>query len=262
MTQRMTTALLLTFALCSQGERVLLANGLLTFETQPDGSPSVDDALLTEAYPINGGTARMFFDVNGNNTYEPLIDLHPAFEQIGGDGVNGFRSTFNGGFDRARPGYEEQLGNFFLRHPSGFSSENVGAHAFVIDYDTTEVITALSGEIWDIDSFNESEQWRIDILSSSGDVLASQLSPLGINQNLTTSLDSLPWRFQFTELPDGVDKLRIAFVGTKISGLGFAFNNFSPDVAVPEPASLVLLAIGALMTVAGRRRIRVARMRL
>jgi hypothetical protein len=219
---------------------------LLSFETTPAGATPVDDQLLTMPYAINGGTARMFFDLNGNNAYDPSIDLHPAFEQIGSDNIDGFRSTFNNSFDLARPGYQAQLGNYFLRHPDDYSTVDVGAQSFIVDYDTLSTISALSGEIWDIDRLNSGERWRLEVLNTSGTILDSLLSPAGINQNSPSSLDSLPWTFRFTDLPSGVDKLRITFIGTKTTGIGFAFNNFSPDVAVPEPSSGLLAWCGLL----------------
>ena len=52
--------------------------------------------------------------------------------------------------------------------------------------------------------------------------------------------------FSFSGLPSGVDKVRITFIGTKTSGLGLAFNNFSPDTAaVLEPTTMALAILGA-----------------
>lgn len=56
-------------------------------------------------------------------------------------------------------------------------------------------------------------------------------------------------------------KFRLTFVGTKASGIGLAFNNFSPTAAVPGPGGASLLGLGTavtLVTCAHRRR----RMRL
>jgi hypothetical protein len=66
----------------------------------------------------------------------------------------------------------------------------------------------------------------------------------------TSALDGLPWTFSFTGLPAGVDKVRITFVGTKISGLGLAFNNFTPIQTVPEPSTLALAAVGGMLLLA------------
>lgn len=219
---------------------------VITFETTPVGGTPVDDSDLTAPYSFAGGTVRFFFDVNGNNKYDAGIDAFPAFEQTGREAVNGFVSTFTGTPDTARPGFQSQLGTFFLRTPSG----NTGAVTapFIAAYDTTAPIRALSGEIWDIDGqgATASEQWRVDVLNGSGSVLATQLSPLGLTET-AESLDSLPWTFQFDGLPDGVDSVRLTFVGTRPS-VGVAFNNFSPDVAVPEPATgLLLFLVPALL---------------
>jgi hypothetical protein len=117
-----------------------------------------------------------------------------------------------------------------------------------------QTITALSGEIWDIDgSQGGTEQLIVDVLDASNNVLTSQLSPLGNS----LALDGLPWTFSFSGLPAGVDKVRLTFVGTKTSGIGLAFNNFSPTTAVTEPGGASLLGLGAAITLvkfARRRR--------
>ena len=116
-----------------------------------------------------------------------------------------------------------------------------------------QVIDALSGEIWDIDSGGGTEQWRVDVLDSAGNVIATQLSPLGLLQNDPNSLDSLPWVFSFsglTALSTDVDKVRLTFVGSKTDGIGLSFNNFdafnaaSSAAAIPEPGSVAALILG------------------
>jgi hypothetical protein len=117
---------------------------------------------------------------------------------------------------------------------------------FTIAYDTNQTIRELSGEIWDIDGgANGTEQWRVDVLNGLGGVLATVDSPLGINQD-PGSLDSLPWTFAFTNLPDGVESVRLTFIGSKTVAVGLAFNNFSATVAIPEPSSWLLAALGIL----------------
>lgn len=222
---------------------------LLTFETTPGGAIPVDNADLVNPYPIPGGTVRFFFDLNGNNAFEPATDNLPKFEQVGNDGANGFASAFNGVPDTARPGFESQLGQYFLRKQSD-STGPIGG-PFIAVFDTNMPITELSGEVWDIDGETSlgTEQWRVDVLSQTDQILDTLLSPVGTSP-LPSSLDSLPWTFHFQDLPDGVAKLRLTFVGTKTDGIGLAFNNFS---AVPEPSTWVLLATAGAMLSAGRR---------
>jgi hypothetical protein len=236
----------LTFAILPCGT---VYGDLLTFETTPTGATPIDDEPLTTSYAIPGGTVRFFFDANANNLYDSGIDTDPVFEQKGPDGTNGFEGP--PGQDRARIGFESRLGEFYLRHPN---VDLTLVQPFIVDYDTSVVIKELSGEIWDIDGNDNlgTEQWRIDVLTASGGVLGSRDSPVGMFGG-PNSLNGMPWIFQFTDLPIGVDKLRITFIGTKTERLGLAFNNFSPDVALPEPGSAVLVTIGGLLAFSRRR---------
>jgi hypothetical protein len=221
---------------------------LIDFEQTPAATTPLDDAPLNTPYAIPGGTVQFFFDTNGNNTLDGG-DNFPIFEQKGTDGNDGFQNGGLGVQDTAAPGFASQLGNFFLRGPVGFAVPD----PFIVDYNTGITISALSGEIWDIDGQNQgTEQWRVEVLDTANNVLASQLSPLGNSP----ALDGRPWTFAFTGLPLGVDKVRLTFIGTKTMGVGLAFNNFSPTEAVPEPASVVLFGLGAigLLAVAAKRR--------
>jgi hypothetical protein len=202
-------------ALITTAAPLVHAEGLLNFETTPAGVAPSDNGVLSTPYAVPGGTARFFFDVNADNVYTSGTDVDPLFEHSGNDSVNGFVSTVPGIHDSARPGFEGQLGSFFLRQPGGFQFDVPGP--FVIDYDTTTVIRELSGEIWDIDGTLDRgyEQWRVDVLSASGVVLASQFLPQGFDPSDPATLDSLPWMFALRNLPDGVDKLRLVYVGIR-----------------------------------------------
>ena len=224
---------------------------VITFETAPDGSVPIDDSLLATPYNSTGGTVRFFYDLNGNNNYDSGIDELPAFEAAGKDAVNAFASDFDNSADRAKPGFEAQLGNFFLRTagigPTGTRPPDPPG-PFIMQCITTGTITAFSGEIWDIDGGTKTEQFRIEVLSKTGGVLASELSPLGDSE----AFDSLPWQFTFAGLPSSAESVRITYIGTKSGGVGFAYNNFGVTF-VPEPSTLTLLALGVVGLAVMRR---------
>ena len=222
--------------------------GVVTFEQTPNGATPVDNALLSGAYAIDGGgSVSFYFDANGNNRFDAGVDVLPAYELAGdADPQTGFFNSTLDRYDIAGPGHAAQLGQYFLRQPTGLS---VLPGPFIVAYATSQVITALSGEIWDIDGNPDptqptfgTEQWRIDVLDSAGSVLASQLSPIGTQP--TGPFDAAPWTFSFTGLTAGAENIRITYVGTKTSSIGLAFNNFSPTVAVPEPETHALFALG------------------
>jgi hypothetical protein len=221
---------------------------LITFESDPYGNTPIDDAELSDTYAISGGTVQFFFDTNGDNTFNAGIDIVPRFEDYGDDGgteptgTTGFLNDATGQRDTAAAGFSGQLGNWFLRQSVGGGSV---FHPFIVQYDTTETITAMSGEIWDIDGnpVQGTEQWLVEVLNGSGTVIASSLSPLG--DSVSGAYQAKPWNFGFINLSDNASRLRISFIGTKTSNIGLAFNNFVPDFsAVPEPGSGLLAFAG------------------
>ncbi len=218
---------------------------LIDFESTPGGAIPIDDALLGTPYPIGGpDSVRFFFDRNLNNTFDPGVDDLPAFEVAGDDAVDGFVHNALLQGDIPAAGFAAQLGDYFLRPVQAGSVPS----PFIIDYNTTLSISALSGEIWDIDgSPTATEQWQVDLLDVANNVIASQNSPTGVD----STLDSTPWTFVFSGLPAGVDKARLTFIGSKTSGVGLAFNNFSP-FAIPEPGTALLIGAGLAWLAATR----------
>jgi hypothetical protein len=237
------TAILLSIASLQSS-----VNGqLVTFDQTPAGTTPADNSELASPYTIDGGgTVRFFFDTSGNGSFDPGVDALPFFEAAGdADPQSGFVNNTIVRDDIAASGFENQLGTYFLRQPAAFGAVPA---PFFVDYDTSQTITALSGEIWDIDGVDEptdpgfgTEQWRVEVLNASGAILASQLSPQGTAP--TVPLDGQPWVFSFANLPSGVDKIRITFTGTR-PAVGLAFNNFSPTVAIPEPGSFLVGILG------------------
>ncbi len=205
---------------------------LIDFETTPAGGVPADNAPLATPYNLTGGgTVGFYFDVNLSNAHD-AGDTNSLFEAAGQDGSDGFVNSVTGINDDAAAGFAAQLGGFFVRQPINGTVPS----PFLIDYNTSQTITALGGEIWDIDGSTAlgTEQWLVEVLNASNVPLATQLSPLGVNN----AMDAMPWAFSFSGLPTGVDKVRITFVGSKTQGLGLAFNNFYPMTA-PEPTMLL-----------------------
>jgi len=229
----------------------LVSGQMITFDQTPLGGIPSDDSLLTTVYNLTGGgTVRFFFDVNTNNTFDAGTDTPPLFEAAGADGIDGFANQTTGIADTTNGGFGAQLGSHFIRP----FNPGLVPKPLIVDYDTLQTITGLSGEIWDIDgSPLETESWRVDVLDASGGILATQLSPIGIS----AALDAQPWTFTFASLPSGVDKVRVIFTGTKQGGVGLAFNNFNPLIAVPEPTAGVLALLAGIWgawSLAGSRR--------
>ncbi len=226
----------------------------IDFETAPDGSTPVDNAALTDAYTIDSGSVRFFFDTNGNLEFDAGVDVLPLFEASNDSDSNpqGYLSA-DGSFDSDFSA-DGLLGDFFLRQPDGIG---VLPGPFVIDYDTNLPIDQLSGEIWDIDGGANTEQWRVDVLDANNGLLTQQLSPLGALGSGNAPLDSRPWTFEFTDLAAlsaPVDRVVLNFVGTKTDGIGLAFNNFDVQV-IPEPSAIALTGLGLVLVAgAGLRR--------
>ena len=181
---------------------------------------------------------RFGFDVNSDG----VLDAKAVFEEVGNVDLNndtGFWGV-SSARDIAAPGYASLLGQFFLRQSDPYKPFGT----FSILYDADIPVTGASGEIWDIDGGENTEQFLVQAFNGST-LLDSILSPLGHNSDL----NGKPWTFGFSGLSD-ITKINITFTGSKKSGIGLAFNNFSPttDVSntthVPEPSTLIILAIG------------------
>jgi hypothetical protein len=220
-------------SLCVLALSALLATPLsaqvITFETDPAGAGSVDDAVLglASAYTVGPLSITFGFDADLNGVPETTA----AFEAAGPDVLDGFAACI--ARDTAAPGFGAQLGNFFLR---GNSGADFGV--LVITY-SGGVVNGATGEIWDIDGIsNGTEQYRVRAFDSGGTPLATIDSPLSTQDSgcANTELDGKPWTFSFVGVP-GIARITIDFIGTKTQGIGLAFNNFNATGEQPVPAS-------------------------
>jgi hypothetical protein len=223
------------------------AMGVVDFEKTPAGGIPVDNATLglNDVYLDDGVGVTFGFDDTGDG----VTDTEAVFEVVGGsDPIDGFQT--NSGSDTAAAGFGAQLGQYFLRSPGGLTGGTFGT--FVIDYDPMgTTIVAADGEIWDIDGFsvNETERYLVRAYDSNDNLLDSIESPEGTAPE--SPLGGEPWKFQFSGLTAGIDRITIEFTGSKTNRIGLAFNNFfprgsnfNPGGIIPEPSTFVLGILG------------------
>jgi len=211
---------------------------------------------------------RFAFDLDADGVLEST-DTPAVFEatyggtsaEFGTPPADIFAYTSNSKADFVEAGYESQAGSFFVRARKDQSADGVESNdssdqeswtSFIIEYEGASV-TQATGEIWDIDAGGAgAEQFTVTATGSSSTVSSSysveEVSPLGLHEvNDPSSLDALPWQFEFST-SDGftdIDQIKI----TRFSGTGYksyfplAFNNFNPVSATgyvtPEPSSLL-----------------------
>lgn len=223
---------------------------VIDFETTPAGITPTDDATLSSSSPYVFPGLSISFGLDSDSN--GVVDTDAVFEQAGTYSGEAPNAGFSGssGIDTADPGFGAQLGNWFLRSPVGGSNFGV----FVINYSGSTVVTAASGEIWDIDGTaafaggpGDTEEYTVRAYDSLNNLLATQVSPLGTLTSSIAPLDGEPWVFSFSGLTAGISKITIDFTGSKIAGIGLAFNNFNPTGAVPEPAT-GLLVVAAILS--------------
>ena len=218
--------------------------GLIDFETNANGYIPADNEViaLTDIFSIDNINIRFGFDSNMNG----IINKEAVFENTGeiGDTNDTAFWVRNASKDTAAPGYETLLGDYFLRQFEPYKPFG----QFVILHESNLPVTAASGEIWDIDGGNNTEQFLVQAFNE-GQLLESMYSPLGNNRKL----DGKPWTFTFNNLSN-ITKITIDFTGSKRNGLGIAFNNFSAETGVsalttevPEPKSVWLFGLVILV---------------
>ncbi len=204
---------------------------VIDFETLPDGTAPTDNMTLdiNLPYVVAGPFGPIEVRFGGDTDGDLVRDNPLRFEATGPDATDGFSNFLLGLNDTADPGFETLLGSWATR-----SSGNVVGQPIIIDY--SEPVFGVSGEIWDIEGRGDSEefeQWLVEAFDASGTLLASTMSPAGIDD--LEPLDGEPWVFALAA--EGIVRLRMSFVGNA-SFAGIAFNNFSATSSVDGPTLL------------------------
>jgi len=229
------------------------AAGLIDFDSAP--SPLVDAAMVTNQYNVAPYWVTFGIDADHDLVADggAGMKVGPHLEAVGADTYNGFLNDTLHVADTENPS-SSTLGDYFLRYTDGPVPQpginNSGIPYLIIDY--TNSVTAASGEIWDIDGYNGNyEQWTVNGYDSSGNVVATDDS--GPQYDLT--LDGRPWMFQLQAMSvaNPIVKISVAFTGDKPTGIGLAFDNFSPAGTVPEPGAMVFLTTGVVGILGWRR---------
>lgn len=221
-----------------------------TLENLEGFNPIDGDTIPIRAIPRTGYSVHETqLDTDLDGLAEP--DQHPRLELAGQeDAGSGFMNDALGLYDTPAPGYESQMGNFFLRFGTGIR-ENAPVPNLIISFSSPA--SFVSSDIWDIDgNALGTEQWMVEALDYQYDVIDTIFSPEGIN-NGAGSLDGRPWTWSFDHgtLYD-ISTIRINFVGSKLEGVGTGFDNFAFTTAVvPEPISSLLFIVGGTL-LAGR----------
>jgi hypothetical protein len=219
----------------------------IDFETVPSSIPSDKLAISNQYEALFGVT----FSTSTGGT--------PFLEKVGGtDSGDGFINDNRGDNpDIAAIGFESQLGDYYLRLGTvDLLSKPVPS--LIISYSTP--VSAASGQIWDIDKHTQGfEQWIVTSFDASNNPIDTQASPIGLPPSDISSLDGKPWTWSFDHgTTFDIYSIQVIFTdapGSKSSGIGLAFDNFSPSSPeVPIPAAIWLLSSG-LIGVIGFRKI-------
>ena len=176
---------------------------VIDFESIPGGSPSDGLTISTQFLSTHGVT---FSRGDGGS---------PVLAQVGAP-----RTAFQGYNllpDQPAPG--TNVGQFFLTDDGVVSGP---PSPLLIDY--TTVVAAAGGVIIDIDG---QEEWTVEAFNDDGAIIGTVI--LGPNNTLDGS--ATHWSFDFGT--PVIKKISLSYTGAQTSGVGLAFDNFTPSSPVP-----------------------------
>jgi len=228
---------------------------VVDFESTPGGSTPTDNDGITGIFTDGTVSVQVGFSTDGDFDR----DINATYENVGhvdGDPFGYFNGGGTGPIDS--PNTPGAMGGFFARS-NGFPADT--SQIFIIDYVNALGTEGLSAEIWDIDGRDAggSESWLVQAFDELGNELARLNSPIG-NQGEFGPFNAEPWQFGFDLSDTGgvnIKKVAISYTGSA-GNVGLAFDNFNADAnvqaQVPEPTTIALLGLGAVMLVGRRHR--------
>lgn len=211
--------------------------GIIDFETIPGGLPA-EGLVISDQFRATEGVT---FSLEGGG--------HPILAAIGSP-----MTAFGGGADNQHDlVFEESaalVGSFFLTDDGAVAAP---PRPLLIHYDTP--VDAASGIMIDVDGWGIEpnliwEAFRIEARDAD-DVVLETLELIG---SIDGDGQASSWSFE-RALAD-ISSIRISYFGNKPTGIGLAFDYFSPSTPfppVPEPGTLALVALGLGALVTRRR---------
>lgn len=226
-------------ALCAPASFAATVN----FEELPGGLPR-DRQIITDQFEATAGVT---FNIRDFQTGQ-IRSSGPALAQVGGTGT----AFFGEGFDRVQPSLAERVGRFFLTDNNSSITGRPDNFILTAIYSTASAF--FSADILDLEG---SEAFDVRFYDAAvGGNLLNNISIIGGDPDTGDgAVTQVAYDHGTAEI------LRVEFVGTSISGVGF--DNFTSDFVagqnlpspVPLPASAWLLILGLIGAWAvGRRR--------
>jgi hypothetical protein len=230
--------------------------GSITFEDGNYGVTAADNMSITTNYSSAGVTFRT--GAYGDTNYGSFAGS-AYLEKMGNDADTGF--NYNGSTadtvstnagSNALDGLNQSarntlMGSYFLR-----TASLVGDSLAVL---YGAAVSEASFELWDLDGVSSDKAERWSIKAYNGDWLTPVLSQQTAMIDNDYDVSSYDGQVLVIGLSGATfDRFVIEFTGTKTDEVGLAFNNFNSTEAVPEPASVAMIALGGLL-IAGYRRI-------
>jgi hypothetical protein len=217
-----------------------------------DGTAPAEGQIENAGYTSTGYVTARFWTYYSTTVGDSLGDLQTKFPLDGDTGSLGHNhwalastsssDLYSGdGFLEFASGYETQAGDWvaktFRNSTTNVMTLQKGASADFID--------RVTGQIWDIDTDDGTEKFNVYAHDSSGNMIASDSSPIGIAEGSPGSLHGKPWTFSLQVDNDGSQD--IAYVSIFRAGQNDQtglIQNYNYDAAY----SSVLLSSDAIGT--------------